>query len=273
MLDRWERAGLIDAEQGRRIRSVEAGAVAAGTAPLVRDPVSVPSGTELLAYLGVLIALAGVLTLVYASGAKLALVATLTLAIGLIALTGAREFLLRGGASSVRAAGACCALGATAVGTAAGEFSAALALFTRTVVVGATCGYPSACPPSTSTDESGNVLLGACVVLVIALALLRPVPARLAAIVSIAAAYTGAVAAMNAAQLNAESDALTIAVIFLAASAVLIGYGETLQERQAGVSGILGFAGVIGRPSRCSWSGAAAASTSMLSAELSRRRR
>ena len=251
-LDRWERAGLIDADQSRRIRDFESAETSRaavggdGAARSHTDAPAGPTGTELLAYLGVLIALAGVVTLVYASRATLSLIAALTLAIGLVALAAAWEFTRRGGGPSARAAGACLALGAAAIGTAAGEFSSAASVFTRTVVTDVSCGTASACPAYTSTDQSGNVLLGACVVLAIALAVIRLVPGRMAAIVAVVAAYVGAAAAINVGQLRVEQSPVAIALVLLAASAILVGFGESMQTRQRDVSGLLGFAGVIG---------------------------
>jgi hypothetical protein len=247
----WERAGLIDAALGRRIREFEAAGLAPvaidGTAmPPERDALTRPSGTEILAYLGVLIALAGVVTLVYASGATLSLNAALTMAIGIVALAATREFIRRGGAPWARAAGACLALGAAAVGAAAGELSTAASLFTRTVVSQVTCGDPSVCPAYTSTDQSGNVLLGAVVVLAIAAVLIRFVPGRMAALVAVVAAYVGVAATINVAQLTVDQSPELIALVLVAVSALLVGFGETLHASQRDVAGLLAFAGVVG---------------------------
>jgi hypothetical protein len=251
-LDRWQRAGLIDADQGRRIRDFEASQPAPildrSAAARLPGPGAIarPSATELLAYLGVLIALAGVVTLVYASGATLWLIAALTMAVGLVALAAAREFRGRGGAAAGRAAGACVALGTAALGVAAGEFSSAASLFTTTMVTVVDCGSPSGCPSFTSTDQSGNVLLGAAVVVGLALALLRFVPARMAAVVAAAAAYTGAVAAIDVGQFHADRSPGAIALVMLATSAVLVAAAETVRTRQSDVTGLLGFIGIVG---------------------------
>jgi hypothetical protein len=250
-LDQWERAGLIDADQLRRIREFEAAssapeAVDGGAPRRSGDTPARPSGTELLAYLGVLIALAGVVTLVYASGATLSLIAALTLVIGLVALAATWEFARRGTAPSARAAGACLALGAVAIGTAVSELATAALLFTRTTSIEINCVPSSACPAYTSTDQSGNVLAGACVVVAIALAVLRFVPGRMAAIVAVVAGYVGAAAAIDVSGLHVEQSPAPIALVLLAVSALLIGNGETVQTRQPDVSNFLGFAGVIG---------------------------
>jgi hypothetical protein len=251
-LVRWERAGLIDAGQRRRIRAFESAAAAgpafdgSGAALGPATPTR-PSGTELLAYLGVLVALAGVVTLVYAAGATLALIAALTMAIGLIALAAAREFQRRGGDPAARAAGACLALGAAAVGAAAGEFSSAASVFTRTVVTRIACGAPSTpCPTYTSTDQSGNVLVGAAIVVAISMVVLRFVPGRMVAVVAVVASYVGASATINVAQLSVDRSPETIALVLVAVSVLLIGVGETLHARQKDVSGFFGFVGVVG---------------------------
>jgi hypothetical protein len=195
----------------------------------------------------VLIALAGVVTLVYASGATLALVAALTMATGIVALAATREFIRRGGAPAARAAGACLALGAAAVGAAAGELSSAASLFTRTVVTRATCGNPGGvCPAYTSTDQSGNVLLGAALVLGIAVGLLRFVPGRMAAVVAVVAAYVAAAATINVAQLSVDQSPELIALVLVAISALLVGFSETVHAHQPDVGGFLAFAGVVG---------------------------
>jgi hypothetical protein len=119
-------------------------------------------------------------------------------------------------------------------------------LFTRTTSIEINCVPSSACPAYTSTDQSGNVLAGACVVVAIALAVLRFVPGRMAAIVAVVAGYVGAAAAIDVSGLRVEQSPAPIALVLLAVSALLIGNGETVQTRQPDVSNFLGFAGVIG---------------------------
>ena len=104
----------------------------------------------------------------------------------------------------------------------------------------------SACPAYTSTDQSGNVLAGACIVVAIALAVLRLVPGRMAAIVAVVAGYVGAAAPIDVSGLRVEQSPAPIALVLLAVSALLIGNGEAVQTRQPDVSNFLGFAGVIG---------------------------
>jgi hypothetical protein len=249
MLDRWQQAGLIDAQQRRRIEEYESSSATAATLDGGRaiapqsDRVARPSGTELLAYLGVLVALGGVLTLVYASGATLSLVAGLTLVLGVVALLATREFAGRDGAAMDRAAGACLALAAVALGVAAGEFAAAASLFTRTVSVDC-AGGP--CASIRSQDDSGNALLGAAVAVFVALALIRFVPGRLVALAAIVSAYTGAAELTGVLQLQKDTSAASIAFILLAVSAGLVLFGEIIRRRQPEAHGFFGFAAVLG---------------------------
>ena len=65
-----------------------------------------PSGIELLAYLGVVVALIGMLTLVYTSQIGLSGVGAVTATLGAAALIAAYTFMRIGRRSALRAAGA-----------------------------------------------------------------------------------------------------------------------------------------------------------------------
>jgi hypothetical protein len=68
----------------------------------------------------------------------------------------------------------------------------------------------------------------------------------MAALVAIVAAYVGAAATINVAQLTIEQSPEVIALVIVAVSGLLVGFGETLHARQRDVAGFLAFAGVVG---------------------------
>jgi hypothetical protein len=244
-LELWERSGLINAEQRARIRDFEAraGRIQAGA----DGSVGRPSWTEALAYLGAIVTVVGVLTLVYTSPASLDWIAALTFALGVAALVCARAFARRSTPPFLRAAGACAGVAAVAIGVAAGELATATSLFTRTVALGFPCNGGSCGPQGlTTTSQAGNVLVGACVGLVVALGLIRFVPGHLPALVTIAAAYTAAGAIVSIAGLDTDTSAGSIALLIGATGAAVVGVGEMLRRRQPAVHLLFGFAGVVG---------------------------
>jgi hypothetical protein len=187
----------------------------------------------------------GVLTLVYTSKASLEWIAALTFALGGAALVAARSFARRGTLASLRAAGACAGVAAVSAGVAAGELATATSLFTSTMVRHLLC---TQCVPQTVTTTSyaGDVLAGACVGLVVALGLIRRVPGQIPALVSIAAAYSAAGAITGVAGLETVGSSGMIALVVVATSVLLVGCGEVLRRDQPAVSGLFGFAGVVG---------------------------
>lgn len=252
LLDRWRHAGLITDEQSANIRSFEQ-ATTPPTPATHDQPVQParPSGTELLAYLGVLIALAGVVTLVYSSHQSLAVIATLTLALGIAALGAALTFRQRRDSPpSSRAAGACLGLGAAAIGAGVGEFATAWALFTRTVVTAVPCiaegGAPIPCRSFTSVSDAGNVLCGAIVAVAVAVAFLRLVSGPVAALVAVIATYVAAGATIDLLQLQKGPSSGTIALLLVATSAAIVAFGETLRTTQPVQHAFFGLVGTAG---------------------------
>jgi hypothetical protein len=250
-LERWREAGLIDADQQRRIHDHEARfAPTPGEAAAPRSiaaPASLPrpNGVELLAYLGVGVALAGVLILIHAALTSLWFIGDLTAGIGLAALACGYVFARGAGATALRAAGACLALGAAALGAGAGELSAAAQLFTRTTVYTVPCDVAGSCLGYTTVDHAGNVLVGACVTVAVVIALIRFVPGQLAAVVLVAGAYTAAGATIDLAALQNDPGSHRIAaVIIVVASLALAAVGQALRRRQPAVRGFLDFVGV-----------------------------
>jgi hypothetical protein len=250
-LRRWVDAGLISADQAALIRTVETSAVGADSAVEVTQtagPGSAlprPSGIELLAYLGVAVALAGVLTLLYSSATSLTFIGAATASLGAAALVAMYAFARLGRATALRAAGACLGLAAAGLGVGAGELASATGLFTKTMVIPVDCGFAS-CAPNMSANQSGNILLGAGVGLAVAIGLIRYVPGPVAALASVIATYTAAAAAIGLAGLDRQSSPAAIGLILIFASVCLAGFGETLRRRQPAVHSFYGFVGVVG---------------------------
>ena len=249
-LRRWVDSGLISAEQAALIRAAEApatgseAAVEGGTA----EPTGAlprPNGIELLAYLGVALALAGVVTLLYSTNTSLTVIGAATASLGAAALIAVYAFARLDQPPAMRAAGACLGVAAVGLGVGAGELASSAALFTRTMTIAVFCG-PASCPPIVSVNQSGSVVFGAGIGLAVAIGLIRYVPGSPAALASVVATYTAAVAVINMADLTALSSSTEIAVILVAASCCLAAFGETLRHRQPGVHRFYGFVGVIG---------------------------
>jgi hypothetical protein len=249
-LRRWVDAGLISADQAAQIRTVETSTVGAASAAEVTQtlgPASLPrpSGIELLAYLGVAVALAGVLTLLYSSATSLTLVGAATAGLGAAALVAMYAFARLGRPAAMRAAGACLGLAAAGLGVGAGELASAAGLFTKTMVIPVDCAFAS-CPPNMSANQSGNILLGAGVGLAVAIGLIRFVPGQVAALASVIATYTAAASAIGLAGLDRQTSSASIGLILIFASICVAGFGETLRGRQPAVHGFYGFVGVLG---------------------------
>lgn len=237
-LDTWTRAGLISAEQAENLRRFEAVAQRGGTP---RATGARPSAVEMLSYVGALVALIGLITLVHASDASLGVKGTLTLLLGAGALVACRSFAGAGNPAASRAAGACLALGAAGLGVGLAEVAAAGGLFITTTHVPIPYGGEY-----TTTDTSGAVLLGAVLVGSLCLALMRRVPAGPAALVSIAAWYTAAGVFAHVVGLSAPRDASLIALVVVGVGGGLAAMGETLRATQPRVHDLLSFAGVVG---------------------------
>ncbi|MGI8848417.1 MAG: hypothetical protein ACR2GX_09200 [Candidatus Dormibacteria bacterium] len=228
--------GLISSHQAQAIGHWEA-TQARPTAPA--RAATRPSGIELLAYLGVLIALAGVFVLIYASGTSLASMGVLTAGLGVGALAAAYLFRRSGGRAALRAAGACAGLGAAAVGVGIGQIMVAAGILTQTVTH-TQYGYSY-----TTTSSEGAVLVAACIAAAIAIAVGRVLPAPLPAVVVVAAAYTAAAAAIVGASLTVEHSAGAIASVVVLVSLALGGYGETVRHRPQ-IHGFYGLVAIVG---------------------------
>jgi hypothetical protein len=250
-LRRWVDAGLISGDQAAQIRTVETSTVGADSAVEVTRTLEAasalprPSGIELLAYLGVAVALAGVLTLLYSSATSLTTVGAATASLGAAALIAMYAFARLGRPAAMRAAGACLGLAAAGLGVGAGELASAAGLFTKTMVLPVNCAFAS-CPPNMSADQSGNILLGAGLGLAVAIGLIRYVPGQVAALASVIATYTAAAATVGLAGLDRQTSSAAIGLILIFASVCLAGFGETLRRRQPAVHGFYGCVGVLG---------------------------
>lgn len=248
LLTRWTQAGLITESQAAAIRSHEGLAERHGSAgsdaraaPRLPAVLPRPSGIEILAYLGVIIALVGVMTLLLASGASLALIGSVTSLLGVCALAAMFGFTRVGNATGRRAAGACLGLAAAGIGIGAGELcrSASLLISTQVFFAGTPERY-------TTVDDNAVVLFGACVVLLIAFGLIRLVPGVLAAMVGCGAAYTAAAMIIAIAGWTVPGGNAAIALTIVVTSAALLLAGETLRLRQPRTHQLLGMIGVIG---------------------------
>jgi hypothetical protein len=244
-LELWEWSGLVTADQVAAIRAFER---RAGRIPAAAGaPVGRPSSIEALAYLGSIVTVIGILTLVYTSQASLEWIAALTFVLGIAAMVAARTFARRASPPSMRAAGACAGVAAIATGVAAGELAAAISLLTRTMVLHSPCNNGLCGPESvTTTSHAGNVLVGACAGLLVGLVPIRRVPGQTSALVTIASAYTAAGAIVSLAGLEAANSAGSIALLLVAASALLAGLGEVQRRRRPAVHALFGFAAVVG---------------------------
>jgi len=196
---------------------------------------------ELLAYAGALVALVGVFVLVYASGAALGGLGALTAGLGGAALIAANVFTRARSRPAFRAAGACAALGAGALGVGVGQILVAAGLLVDTITHHDYYGFVY-----TTTDASGAVLAGACTSMAIAMAASRYLPAHVLALTVVAAVYTAAGALIAASHPPATGSRAWVATVIVLASLGLAGFGETLRRTQPRVHGFYGFVAVIG---------------------------